>query len=101
VPSFRVTMTVGALRPGVPADRVLPTAADAAAELTTVEASSVNVVRGEARLTVRFTAEDAELAEQIALHVVGITAAVAEIVGYTVTRRSGGRWYTVNRAGGS
>lgn len=69
MPSFRVTMTVGALRPGVPADRVLPSAADAAAELTTVEASSVNVVRGEARLT--------------------------------VTRRSGGRWYTVKRAAGS
>jgi hypothetical protein len=98
MPSFRVTMTIGALRPGVPPDRVLPTAADAAAQLATVEASSVNVVRGEARLTVRFTAEDAELAEQIARHVVDTTAGVVEVIVCTVTRRSGDRWYTVSRA---
>jgi len=98
MPSFRVTMTIGALRPGVAPDRVLPTATDAAADLTTAEASSVNVVRGEARLTVRFTAEDAELAEQIARHVVDTTATVAEPLAWQLTRSSKDRWVTVRRA---
>jgi hypothetical protein len=97
VPSFRVIMTVRALRPGVAATRVQPTAAAAAAELTTVEASSVDVVRGAARLTVRFTADDVELAEQIARHVLDVTATVAEVVDGIVTERMRGKWITVVR----
>jgi hypothetical protein len=91
-------MTIGALRPGVASGEVLPVATDAAAELTTAEASSVAVVRGEARLTVRFTAEDAELALQIAEHVVETTATVAEPLAWTVTQGVKGRWATVRRA---
>jgi hypothetical protein len=98
MPSFRVTMTIGALAPGTRPDRVLPIATDAASTLATAEASSVNVVRGEPRLTVRFTAEDAELAEQVAQHVVHVTSSVAEVPAWTLTRRSGDRWYTLKRA---
>ena len=58
MPSYRVVLTVGALAPGVQPPDVLPTAADAARELVTVEAYDVGVVSGEARLTVRFTADD-------------------------------------------
>jgi hypothetical protein len=91
-------MSIGALRPGVAPDRVVPTAAAAAAQLTTVEASSVNVVRGTARVTIRFMSEDGELAEQIARHVVDVTNTVAETVDWTVTQRVREKWLTVKRA---
>lgn len=95
MPSFRVTMTIGALRPGVAADHVLPVAAAAAAQLTTVEASEITVVSGTARLTVRFTADDAELAVQIGHHVVETTGTVAEARAFTITERVKGRWLPV------
>ena len=80
MPSFRVTIAIGALRPGIAPATVLPAAAAAAATLTTVEASDLAVVAGSARLIVRFTAEDRELAEQVAAHVLAVTAALAEHV---------------------
>jgi hypothetical protein len=95
MPSFRVTMTIGALRPGIAPDAVLPHAAAAATELTTVEASDVAVVSGQARVTVRFTADDRELAVQIADHVVAATDAVAQPVAHAVTERVKGRWLRV------
>ena len=58
MPSYRVRMVVGDLRDGVDPATVLPGAADAALGLGTVEASSVEVVRGAPRLTVRFEAPD-------------------------------------------
>lgn len=97
MPSFRVTLTVGALRPGVRPERVEAAAADAARTLATLEASSVNIVRGQARLTARFTAEDAELAEQIARHVVETVAQLAEVIDWSVTRRVRDRWLTARR----
>lgn len=57
MPSYRVIVSVGALRAGVAPQAVEPAAAAAAAERTVVEASSVDVVAREARLTVRFVAE--------------------------------------------
>jgi len=86
-------MTIGALRAGVAPPAVAPTAADAAAQLTTVEASDVTVVAGSARLTVRFTAEDAELARQIGEHVAAATDAVAQVAEWKLTERVGARWY--------
>jgi len=93
MPSFRVTMTIGALRPGIAPPAVAPTAANAAAELTVVEASDVTVVAGAARLTVRFTAEDAELAMQIGEHVAAATDAAARVIDWKLTERVGARWY--------
>ncbi len=95
MPSFRVTLTIGALRPGVSPDTVLPAAAEAVAEVTTLEASSVAVVRGEARITVRFTADEDELAWQIALHAAAVTGRLAEVLDIRVTRRSQQKWLTV------
>lgn len=92
MPSFRVTMTIGALRPGVLPAAVLPAAAAAAADLTTVEDSALGVVAGSARLIVRFTAEDREVAEQIADHVLAVTRTLAEPHASTLTKRVGGRW---------
>lgn len=95
MPSYRVTMTIGMLRPGAAPERVLPTAADAAAELVTVEASDIGIVAGAPRITVRFEAEDAEIARQVAGHVVAATSAVAEPLVSKLTERVGGRWYVV------
>ncbi|TFD54726.1 hypothetical protein E3T55_02730 [Cryobacterium frigoriphilum] len=94
MPSFRVTIAVGALHPGVAPAVVLPAAAAAAGTLTTVEASDLSVVAGSARLIVRFTAEDREVAEQVADHVLAVTASLAEPRTSTLTKRVGGRWLT-------
>jgi hypothetical protein len=95
VPDYRVTMTMGALRPGVvPAD-VLPAAKAAAAELTMVEAADVTIVAGSARIVIRFESDDAELATQIAAHVVATTRTSVEVRDVTVTERSRGRWFRV------
>lgn len=96
VPSFRVTLTIGALRPGVQPEEVLPFAADATATRAVVEASDLAVVRGAARIIVRFTADDALSAWRIGRDVVGEFSSVAEPLAWTVTMRDGGRWYPVH-----
>ena len=95
MPSYRITMTIGALKPGVAPDSVLPAAADAAREFCTVEAADVGIVAGMPRVTVRFTADDAELALQVGRHVVAVTGMAAEPLAWKVTERVGGRWYVV------
>lgn len=84
-------MTIGALGPGTIPQSVLPAAARAVSELTTVEASDLAVVSKSARVTVRFTAED-ETARRIAEHAVERTGAIAQVVTWRMTRRDGGRW---------
>jgi hypothetical protein len=91
-----VTMVIGALRPGVLPQSVLPAAAAAASELTTVEASDLAIVAGSARVTVRFAAEDAELARQIGEHVVAATGELAETQRWQITERVKSRWYSVD-----
>ena len=92
MPSFRVTLTIGDLRPGTDPRSVLPAAADAARELTVVEASEVNIVAGSARVTVRFSADDAEIARQVGHHIVASTNRVAAVARWAITQRVGGRW---------
>ena len=86
-------VAVGALRPGVAPTDVLPAAAAAAAELTVVEASSVDVVAREARLTVRFTADTVDEAIAVAQHAVDGIGALARVGHWRVTERVGGRWF--------
>lgn len=88
-------MTVGMLRGRVTPESVLPTAADAARELTTVEAADLGIVAGAPRITIRYTADDAELARQLGSHVASATDAVAEVLQWKVTERMKGRWYVV------
>jgi hypothetical protein len=88
-----VIAAVGLLRPGVAPTTVQPAAADAAAELTVVEATSIDVVRGEARLTVRFMADDVPAALHIAEHTVAAVRALAEVGSWRLTERVGGRWF--------
>ena len=95
MPSFRVTLTVGALAPGVSPGSVLPRAAAAAGEFTTVESSDIAVVAGQARVIVRFTGEDEELAAQIGSHVANSVSSFATVAGFNVTQRVGNRWVGV------
>jgi hypothetical protein len=80
------------LRSGASPEQVEPAAAAAAEEVAVLEASTVAVVRGEARLTVRFTVDDRELALQVARHVIASTERLAETLDASVTERDGGTW---------
>lgn len=91
--SYRVTLSVGLLRPGVEPASVLPAAVEAARERTTVEAYDVGVVRGQARLTVRFTADDDEDALAIGRRVRATVATLAEVDDARLHRRFGARWH--------
>jgi hypothetical protein len=93
VPSYRVSLAVGILRPGVDPAVVLPAVADAARGLTTVEASDVGVVRGRARVTVRFVADDDAAAHRVADAVRDRVDALAATSDHRLTRRWGNRWY--------
>ena len=93
MPSFRVIAAVGLLRPAVAPTTIQPAVADAAADLAVVEATSIDVVRGEARLTVRFTADDVSDALRIAEHTVTALRTLAEVSSWRLTERVGGRWF--------
>ena len=93
MPSFRVIVPVGRLRPGVSAESVLPAAAAAAGERTVVEASSVDVVAREARITVRFMADTVDEAIGVAEHTVDAVERLAQTGTWQLTQRVGGRWF--------
>lgn len=93
MPSFRVILAVGRLRPGVDPRSVEPAAADAARELAVVEASSVDVVGGEARITVRFMEDNVRLALRVAEHTVAHVQTLADTGAWRLTERVGGRWF--------
>lgn len=92
MPSYRVSATVGLLRPGTVPERVLPEAVAAAEALTQVEAHDLSVVSGRAGVTVRFQADDDQRARTIGWAVLARLDELAEIGGGRVTRRLGGRW---------
>jgi len=97
MPSYRITVTIGALRPGVEPPSVLPSAARAAEELTTVEASDLGIVSGMPRITVRFTGDDPKSAHRIAQHVLEAVSTLAEPLASSVTERVKGRWLVIMR----
>ena len=88
-------MIIGALQPGGSPASVLPTAEAAAAELTTMEASDLALVKGSPRVTVRFTADDPQRALSIARHVIEATRTLADPVSSVVTQRVQGSWVAV------
>ena len=71
----------------------MPAAADAVAERTVVEASSLDVVSGEARVTVRFTADGVDEAIPVAEHAVARLRGLAQTGSWRLTERVGGRWF--------
>jgi len=97
MPSYRVTLAMGAVRAGIDPSAILPGAASAARELTTVESSDIAVVAGQARIIVRYMAEDADVALQLGEHVARSVQQFATVAAYTVTERVGSRWQGVSR----
>jgi hypothetical protein len=93
VPSYRVRMVPGLVRPGVDPADVLPAAQAAAAELTAVEAGQIDIVRGTPRVTVRFEAADDVAASGIGRAVVARVEELVDVEVSRVTRRWGARWY--------
>lgn len=95
VPSYRVTLAVGALAAGTAPDAVLPEAARLVAELTVVEAKDVQLLRGVPCAVIRYDAPSDEIAEAVAEHTVDGLAGVVEVRSAAVTRRDGARWTPV------
>lgn len=89
-------MAVGLMKPGVDPAEVLPGAVAAAREVTAVEAGGIDVVRGQALITVRFEAPDDVAAAGIGQVVVDRTEALADVDVSRVTRRYGTRWYRLS-----
>ncbi|MGV8896415.1 MAG: hypothetical protein ACOH10_06540 [Rhodoglobus sp.] len=98
MPSYRVTMAIGALTAGVAPDSVLPAAKAAALELVVVEAVDLHVVSGQARIVVRFTADDDDIAAQVAQHVASVTGTLAGVESWHATVRNGARWNSLSTA---
>lgn len=93
MPSYRAVLAVGRLAPTTDPAQVLPTAVAAARARVQVEAWDVGVVRGEARATVRFTADDDDLALGVARAVRAHVQPLADVLSLDVARRYGPRWY--------
>ena len=77
MPSYRTILTVTALRPGRGPDDVEAAARAAVGRTTVLEAFQVGVVRGEPRVTVRFTGADDAEARAVHVRTVGAVGAVA------------------------
>ncbi|WP_029290867.1 hypothetical protein [Cellulomonas sp. HZM] len=95
MPSYRVSADVGLLQPGTQPQDVLPAAVDVAREGATVEAFDVAVVRGRARVTVRYECADDLTARRVGWEVLARLDELADISGRSVTRRWGNRWHPV------
>ncbi|WP_416394826.1 MULTISPECIES: hypothetical protein [unclassified Curtobacterium] len=92
MPSYRVTLAVGALAADTAPDAVLPTAAGLVAELVVVEVRDVRLLRGVPCAVVRFEAPSDDVAEAVAEHTATGLRTTAEVRSVVVTRRDGGRW---------
>ncbi|CAN5313601.1 hypothetical protein BH11ACT4_BH11ACT4_23830 [soil metagenome] len=95
MPSFRVTLAIGDLAPGIAPAAILPAAKAAAQELVVMEAADLQVVSGQARIIVRFAADDEEIAAQVGSHVASRVQQFAEVTGCRITERVGARWELV------
>ncbi|WP_298458748.1 hypothetical protein [uncultured Cellulomonas sp.] len=93
MPSYRVLLVPGTLHRGTDPATVLPAATDAAAEHTTVEAGTVEVVRGQPRITVRYEAPDDLTAAHVGRAVVARVGELVVVETSRVTRRWGNRWH--------
>ncbi|WP_420368361.1 hypothetical protein [Curtobacterium sp. L1-20] len=95
MPSYRVTLAVGALAPGTAPDAVLPEAARLVAESTVVEAQDVRLLRGVPCAVVRYEAPSDDAAAAVADHAVAGLTPTVEVRSAVVTRRDGARWTPV------
>ena len=93
MPSFRVILTIGALHPGIAPTSVEPRIAAAVRENAVVEATSIDIVAGEPRLTVRFTAAEVREALAVAQSAARAANSCARVDHWRLTERVGGRWF--------
>jgi hypothetical protein len=93
VPSYRLRLVPGLLHRGVDPAAVLPAAVEAARQHTTVEAGTIEVVRGEPRVTVRYEAPDDQTASDVGQAVIARVGELVVVETSRVTRRFGARWY--------
>lgn len=104
MPSYRIAVDVHGVSPGVAPESLLPRAEELLAVGHLVEDRSVEVVRGQPQIHLRFlvaTAHDAEQDDEAADAVrgmVGTLAPIARLGRWTVRRGPGRQWRTV-RAG--
>lgn len=96
--SYRLSLILGLLHRGTSPEAVLPAAAAAARDLTEVEAYDLGIVSGEARITVRYLAEDDDKAAEVARAVHAAASTLVEVNGAVLVRRYGPKWHPV--AGG-
>ena len=92
MPSYRVALAIGALAPGIAPAAVLPAAKSAALEFAVVEAGDLQVVSGQARIVVRFVADDVQIATQVAQHVASVLQQLSAVASWRLTERTGSRW---------
>ena len=90
-----MTLVVGALRPGVNPASILPTAKAAALDLAVVEAADVQVVSGQARVIIRFAADEGEIAGQIGAHVASVVGDSAHVEKWAITERVKNLWVSI------
>lgn len=107
MPSYRVVVPIGTLRPGVTPLEVLPAVAEAVAAHADVEAKEVVLERGEPGARVRFGVTPTSRAdEDRRARAAGRSAAEAAqllaVTGITrLTRRCGQRWEPIFAGGGT
>jgi hypothetical protein len=97
MPSFRLELEIGGLRPGKPPAAVMDAAREALADHH-VDATDIAVKAGTPRILLRFTVPDSgEDAENLAARIAAVRTrdeveAVAEVGQLWVLRRRAGRW---------
>ncbi|NQX11882.1 hypothetical protein HQQ80_09630 [Microbacteriaceae bacterium VKM Ac-2855] len=92
MPSYRVVVTIGSLAAGVDPAAVVPAAGEAAAAFTTLESGGIAVVRGEPRITIRFTGIDDAEAGEVSTAVIDTVRTMAAIERAQILRLTRGRW---------
>lgn len=101
MPSYRVAVDVLGVHPGVSPPGVLPRAEELLATGHLVEDRSVEIVRGQPQIHLRFlvpasteASEDDEAADAVRA-LVGVLSATAVLGGWTLRRGPGRHWRTV------
>lgn len=97
MPSFRLELEIGRLRPGHDPNEVMDTAQDALGDFH-VDATDIAVTAGTPRILLRFSVPDSSVAEEnqvarlAAVHTRDAVDVVASTGQLWVLRRTGGRW---------
>ncbi|WP_435300050.1 hypothetical protein [Timonella sp. A28] len=92
MPSYRLILAVGNIRPGIPAQDVLPKAAQALSEHANVEAFDLRINKNRPELVLRFTATDRTEALHAATAGQRKIQSIIEIKTATTLQRVHGRW---------